>query len=217
MSENEIDALLERYLGLLDSYVDLQQKLGRLQSTVFQNLAKANFSAERGIRYGQDYYDERMHASRGLKVDLLHPDSPDGYLKYELGAVLQGEPTQEPADADCGDEDLDANRVAEENSDETPGNNSDESGEEKTPQQNKASNDPLRWFGILTPMTLRQAQRHAIESVESIIPRLATLSSEMAEIELEIRRARKKRAKAAKLRQQQEEHTAGSDQVQVAV
>jgi len=58
--------------------------------------------------------------------------------------------------------------------------------------------DPLRWFGILTPLPLRQAQGHSIKAVEVIIPRLATLSAEMAGLELEVRRARKRRAKAEK-------------------
>ncbi|KAK3296146.1 uncharacterized protein B0H64DRAFT_461081 [Chaetomium fimeti] len=58
--------------------------------------------------------------------------------------------------------------------------------------------DPLRWFGILTPLPLRQAQGHAIKAVEEIIPQLATLSAAMAAVELEVRRARKKRAKAEK-------------------
>jgi hypothetical protein len=58
--------------------------------------------------------------------------------------------------------------------------------------------DPLRWFGILTPLPLRQAQGHAIKAVEEIIPQLATLSTAMAAVELEVRRARKKRAKAEK-------------------
>jgi len=58
--------------------------------------------------------------------------------------------------------------------------------------------DPLRWFGILTPLPLRQAQSNAIRVVEEVIPRLATLSAEMAEVELEVRRARKRRAKAEK-------------------
>ncbi|KAK4248379.1 hypothetical protein C7999DRAFT_40389 [Corynascus novoguineensis] len=58
--------------------------------------------------------------------------------------------------------------------------------------------DPLRWFGILTPLPLRQAQSNAIRAVEEIIPRLATLSAKMAGVELEVRRARKRRAKAEK-------------------
>ncbi|RDW59581.1 hypothetical protein BP6252_12668 [Coleophoma cylindrospora] len=81
---DEIDGLLARYLHLLDVYTQLKQDLSTLQASVgrsqrrrcmatsrtnlvvqvHQHLARANFSAERGIRYGQDLYDERMQASR---------------------------------------------------------------------------------------------------------------------------------------------------------
>ncbi|KAL2155964.1 hypothetical protein VTH82DRAFT_707 [Thermothelomyces myriococcoides] len=74
-----------------------------------------------------------------------------------------------------------------------------EQGDEETKKKPKQRPiDPLRWFGILTPLPLRQAQSHSIKVVEEIIPRLATLNAEMAEVELEVRRARKRRAKAAK-------------------
>lgn len=81
---NEIDSLLGRYLDLLHVYTQLRQDLATVQASVrqfcsccvnrtccpnlvlqvYQHLARANFSAERGIRYGQDLYDERMQASR---------------------------------------------------------------------------------------------------------------------------------------------------------
>ena len=70
------------------------------------------------------------------------------------------------------------------------------------PRQEKTTprppTDPLRWFGILTPLPLRQAQGQAIRAVEEVIPRLASVSAEMARVELEVRRARKRRAKAEK-------------------
>jgi hypothetical protein len=61
----------------------------------------------------------------------------------------------------------------------------------------KKPKDPLRWFGLLTPMPLRKAQTQSIRAVEHVIPRLASVSAEMAEVEIEVRRARKRRAKKA--------------------
>ena len=55
-SADTIDALLERYLSLLDEYTTLRAQLARLQTSMFQHLARANFSAERGLRYGPDFY-----------------------------------------------------------------------------------------------------------------------------------------------------------------
>ena len=72
----------------------------------------------------------------------------------------------------------------------------------------KKSTDPLRWFGILTPAALRQAQGHAITAVEDIIPRLATVSGEMAALEVAVRRARKKR-RVREEKEQKEKRVAG--------
>ena len=66
--QQQIDELLERYLGILDEYSKLREELSRLQSGVYQNIARANFAGERGMRYGQDHYDERMRALRVLNI-----------------------------------------------------------------------------------------------------------------------------------------------------
>ncbi|KAK0623605.1 hypothetical protein B0T14DRAFT_411771, partial [Immersiella caudata] len=190
----DIDALLERYLILLDKYTTLQARLATLHSGVYQNLAKANFSAERGIRYGQDYYDDRMRAARKVVISRRREDMDATSLGDERPVVFEmryydedgavggkgegeGEVAGITAEADAEDETADG----------------DERGERKGKNKPK---DPLRWFGILTPMVLRQAQKFALESVEEVVPLLATVSAEMARIELEVRRARKKRAKA---------------------
>ncbi|KAK0711657.1 hypothetical protein B0H67DRAFT_441996, partial [Lasiosphaeris hirsuta] len=137
-----IDSLLQRYLTLLDEYTRLRAALNTVQSGIYHDLARANFSAERGIRYGQDYYDDRMQAIR--RVAVAAPSGKEEPPKY----------------------------------------------------QQKPPPDPLRWFGILTPMPLRHAQTQAARAVEELLPQLATVSAAMAAVELAVRRARKKRAKA---------------------
>jgi hypothetical protein len=56
--------------------------------------------------------------------------------------------------------------------------------------------DPLRMFGLLTPRTLREAQRESIRMVEDTVPKLLSVDAEMKEVEIRIRRARKWKAKA---------------------
>jgi hypothetical protein len=63
-------------------------------------------------------------------------------------------------------------------------------------KRGKGKRDPIRMFGILTPQSLRTAQKEAIEMVEGIIPRLVSIDAEMKEVEIQVRRARKFRAKA---------------------
>ena len=171
MAQETIDGLLERYLTLLDEYTALRSALGKLQTGIFHDLARANFTAERGFRYGSDSYDDRMQALRRVSISTSGAETPSF-------AVTQA---QGDATADAKD------------SNDVPGD-ADESGE--TDESRPKPTDPLRWFGVLTPMPLRQAQSQAVEAVEVVIPRLASLSAEMLEVEIQVRRARKKRAKA---------------------
>ncbi|KAK1701920.1 hypothetical protein BDP67DRAFT_423203 [Colletotrichum lupini] len=182
METNHIDSLLERYLILLDEYTALRERLSGTQAGMYQNIARANFSAERGVRYGPDYYDERMRASRTLELAV----DDRGIPRFEVVKVA---PSVEPEGVTSVDEEQTEKEA--EKKDEA------ENEKEKMRQKKKKkSNDPLRWFGILAPMPLRQAQSLSVQAVQDIIPRLVSVDAEMKDIEIEVRRARKRRAKA---------------------
>lgn len=164
-----IDALLERYLVLLDEYTTLRAELSRLQASAFQHLARANFSAERGVRYGADFFDERMQAVRTVAIE-----GPAGSTFRVVKAVDEA-PAEPEAQREAAGEQVSTEK------------------KKKTP---KPGADPLRWFGVLTPSALRQTQACAVEAVEGVVSRLVTVDAEMRSLEIEVRRARKKRAKA---------------------
>ncbi|KAK4138299.1 hypothetical protein BT67DRAFT_5737 [Trichocladium antarcticum] len=187
-AQSAIDALLQRYLLLLDTYSTLRAELNQLQASLFQHLARANFvAANRGQRYGQDYYDQRMQAQRRTTLTQGGGGGGGGGVEGAPPVVMTVGvyPPPTAADGDDGDEKADSEE-----------NDQEERAAAPNPNPNPA--DPLRWFGILTPFPLRQAQGLAIQAVEEIIPRLANVSAEMAAVELEVRRARKRRAKAKK-------------------
>ncbi|KAF4123238.1 hypothetical protein GMORB2_6788 [Geosmithia morbida] len=175
--DSVIDALLERYLILLDEYTTLRSRLVRLQSSVHQSIARANFSAERGLRYGQDQYDGRMKASRVLEIEGLDGDAAQVPSFKAVKVKEEAEQQQAEGSKQEGEE-----KEAEE--------------EEDRRKKKNTSNNPLRWFGVLTPMPLRDAQARSIEAVDQVIPQLVSLSAEMSSLEIQVRRARKKRAKA---------------------
>lgn len=187
--QEHIDSLLHRYLLLLDQYTTLRARLSALQSSLFRDIARANFSAERGLRYGQDQYDDRMQALRVLSVEdgereevpVFEVQRRDGEKEEEE----QEAETEETEDATKKTDDGDAANEQE---------NQDEKPEKKPPSTQRK--DPLRWFGLLTPQSLRSAQTSSIEAVEHVIPKIASINKEMEHIEIEVRRARKKRAKA---------------------
>ena len=58
------------------------------------------------------------------------------------------------------------------------------------PRQRFRSSDPLTWYGILVPPSLRSAQKSFTEAVEKQIPALASVVAEMQAVEKEVDRAR---------------------------
>ncbi|KAL1880661.1 hypothetical protein Daus18300_001273 [Diaporthe australafricana] len=196
MDPDTIDALLERYLILLDEYTTLRTKLSQLQTGMFQQLARANFSAERGMRYGPDFYDERMQALRQVSIS-----TEESLPIFKVSHSSRGR-------GDDAHQDLRPDQPAEAPeapSDAGPASGSKAEREADSKKQN--AKDPLRWFGVLTPLSLRQTQAHAVEAVEQVVPRLVSLNAEMQDLEIQVRRARKKRAKerVAAARQQEEQ------------
>ncbi|KAK8143590.1 hypothetical protein G3M48_006993 [Beauveria asiatica] len=170
-ADRTIDELLERYLGLLDQHATLRASLAATQRDTFQSLARANFSAPRGARYGPDQYDARMQASRRVVITVEEESGPPTFTVTDDAVRLGGGEEEE---------------------------------EEKVAGKGVAAaaaaavrNDPIRWFGVLVPQALRDAQRHARTAVQDVIPRLASVEAEMAHVEIEVRRARKRRAKAS--------------------
>ncbi|KAL2753645.1 hypothetical protein ACRALDRAFT_1071926 [Sodiomyces alcalophilus JCM 7366] len=181
-----IDQLLERYLGLLDEYTTLRDSLSKAQAAMYQNLARANFTAERGMRYGQDYYDERTQASRILTIKRQDDSSPPCFK------VAAAPHMNDLAEADTEGKDASSTPADDQHDkDEKPAKKASDTASRKPKHR-----DPIHWYGILAPMSLRQAQSQAVHAVHDIIPRLVSVNAEMEHLEIEIRRARKKRAKA---------------------
>lgn len=215
MDPDTIDDLLERYLGLLDEYTTLRARLSQLQTGMFQHLARANFSAERGMRYGPDFYDERMQALRQVSISNTGGGLPIftvSHCSRARGDDDDDNPSRQNPPSDgaspAEEEEKEKKAAAEEAAGEEPVPAGDDKADsEAGPKKQIAARDPLRWFGVLTPLSLRQTQACAAEAVDEVIPRLASLGAEMQDLEIQVRRARKKRTKerAAAARQQHEQ------------
>ncbi|KAF2971265.1 hypothetical protein GQX73_g2410 [Xylaria multiplex] len=246
MDQDYIDGLLERYLHLLHDYTSLREELNALQTGMYQNIARANFAAERGVRFGRDYYDDRMQASRRLTINFESrgQDEAQGPSESQtrknlsaLGSIITTiacvpastvEDSKANVDVEASHpypEAEAAEQGASKSTDKlapnapTPPPQTDMDAQpgrgagitverrindftlvaKKGTTTSQKSNDPLRWFGLLTPMPLREAQTQSIRAIEHVIPRLASLNSEMAVVEIEVRRARKRRAKSEAL------------------
>lgn len=202
MSSESIDVLLARYLGLLHEYTELRSQLASHQARMFGNLARANFAAERGFRYGPDHFDGRMQALARLTVssDNSGSEPAASFSVTRPKKEVKAEAVEDDKENKEGDE----KKQQEEDADSGAKPKSKKNNKKK---ESAGPRDPLQWFGVLTPMALRQAQHEAIEVIDTIVPRLATISAEMAAVEIEVRRARKKRARAAATQEKEDKST----------
>ncbi|KAJ5358018.1 hypothetical protein N7541_005176 [Penicillium brevicompactum] len=191
-----LDDLLERYLGLLDQQQKLQAELAKQLSSGFFALAQANFSCPPGRRYGSDYYDERMKATRNISIkserdpDISEElqesesttDAPDSVT---FSIELSGNASEDAEENDTAPSSKEEPETSEPTATETT---SSESTPDEKPEVRKKfrSTDPIHWYGILVPQSLRKAQSTFTAVVDNQVPDLASTALEMRALEQRI-------------------------------
>ncbi|OJD37365.1 uncharacterized protein BKCO1_700050 [Diplodia corticola] len=231
--EATLDELLKRYLLLLDQYSQARQQLSSELSSGYLSLAQANFNPSSRIRYGQDFYDERMQALRQVTTEetdsklyrsirlLDPPNEPTADEKKTKDTAVPTDKNKEGTEINANDDvsasvaQLSLDHEVEDESKSRqvhPGSkpgesdlgrdgekteNFDEAQEKEGASRKPRVDDPIRWFGILVPPALRNAQGRFIQAVEGPVPKLVNVAAGMRELEIEIGRARKAIRKSA--------------------
>ncbi|CAI7563892.1 unnamed protein product [Penicillium palitans] len=210
-----LDTLLEKYLHLLDRQQKLHSSLAEQLSSGFFALAQANFSSP-GRRYGPDYYDERMKATRKISIQSernTEQSTNDPQDEEDITALPDSEytfsvkttPSHPPAEKDGNNEtkasspvlgghlEAEETRPAEAASSEP----SDHAETETTPVEKPKpvskkfrSADPIHWYGILVPQSLRRAQDSFANAIDNQVPDLASTTVEMRALEQQISQLR---------------------------
>ncbi|OJJ43439.1 hypothetical protein ASPZODRAFT_136301 [Penicilliopsis zonata CBS 506.65] len=215
-----LDQALERYLELLDRHQKLQVELGKCLSSGFLSLAHANYSSPPGRRYGVDYYDDRMKATRKISLEPTvvtsdtetfieenrQPDTPrhaftithaprEDNPATEDKETGRGDGGEKPMEPPTPTEQPGVNsHEGEQRSVSTSGSETEAAASVKPKPARKVfrSWDPITWYGILVPPSLRHAQKSFTEAVEGPVSGLAGTVVEMKEAEekiLELRKA----------------------------
>ncbi|KAL8998856.1 MAG: hypothetical protein Q9169_002194 [Polycauliona sp. 2 TL-2023] len=176
----DLDDLLGRYLDLVHRYHLYHQSMAKDFASGYFSLAQANFSNHNKVRHGQDFYDDRMQA---LTTFYINSSTDQPFNDTELERTLQNTltvTTDQPG------------RKSTETETEKSMIDADPTGSPTNEGSKHSTSDPLNWFGILVPPTLRASQTFFRHAVTETIPSLANLSNEMKRLEIEIRRTRKK-------------------------
>lgn len=191
-----LDELLEQHLELLDQYTTLREELSKTFSAGFFSLAQAQRASALGAgrRYGKDCYDERMKAQR--RVHIKHDESRTTSYVISKPNLPQKTEHQDSKQTDVqstkDDHENEETMEQEKPLADTTTQSSEIHPTKKLPKQDPALRDPLTWFGILAPPTLRQTQSHFVKVVEHAIPALLGVDSEMRALEQEISTVRER-------------------------
>ncbi|KAK1141611.1 hypothetical protein N8T08_008875 [Aspergillus melleus] len=203
-----LDALLEKYLDLLDQHQKFQTELASRISSGFFSLAQANYTCPPGRRYGADYYDERMKATRRVApqppldptneanvTDREDPTGKDGSKAIFAIEQVTNESSEALSETKPDDSPKEAPDTDAEDSESTESPEDTDADSTAAPKPEPAkkkpcSSDPIRWFGVLVSPHLRNAQRSFTDVVESPVPQLASTAFKMRALESEINRVR---------------------------
>ncbi|MCJ1370254.1 hypothetical protein MMC20_001466 [Loxospora ochrophaea] len=167
---DSIDNLLERYLCLLDQYQAISHSLQSQLASGYLQLAQANFTSPNRIRYGQDFYDDRMQASFLISVDVSTQRFSTTKSQLQEASNPGAPPEERPNSSLKDSGDLGPKPFG--------------------PQTPKSRCDPLNWFGILVPPALRSAQGH-FKIAMTELPSLVNVIREMVSTEEEIEKLRR--------------------------
>ncbi|KAJ5885006.1 hypothetical protein N7495_009516 [Penicillium taxi] len=238
-----LDTLLEQYLHLLDRQQQLQAGLAKQLSSGFLSLAHANYTCPPGRRYGADYYDERMKATRQMygtprwhvstttnlkfhriiqhshylddgecdkQDEAVKSDKDEEGYEYAFRVESISKPRSEEADQEDSEQTTNqaedaqkANNPAtteieiEIEKDSLVPQGTDPDPSSKSQKNNKKSrkflsDDPIHWYGILVPQSLRTAQKSFTDAVQSHVSELAGAVLEMRALEKKITEIRTK-------------------------
>ncbi|KAJ5780958.1 hypothetical protein N7457_006118 [Penicillium paradoxum] len=221
-----LDTLLEQYLHLLDEQQKLQSGLAERLSSGFIALAQANFSSPPGRRYGPDYYDERMKATRNISIqseerveelttDLQETEHITAFAGSGYTFSTLHTPSHKPEEVDGNnttktsgqvqsvppgglEETTETTETTETPPAEAPSSENPESSrikiaplkEPKPRSKSSRSADPIHWYGILVPPSLRRAQDSFAHAIDNQVPDLASTTSRMRALEQRISQLR---------------------------
>jgi hypothetical protein len=194
---DQLDALWEKHLTLLDSYHQAQQQIARHFSSGFFDLAQATFKSTTRVRYGQEYYDDRMQATTRFEASVNDQNISHVALKINdtpstSTRPLNKDPTKQSSDAnEVPDEEMQEEKSSERGEKDGP---EEQEEEDKPNDKEKAHNkvrDPLHWYGILVPPSLRSSQKAFNSAIHDPVIDAVNSAQALHRVDMDIRKLRK--------------------------
>ncbi|KAF0394561.1 coiled-coil domain-containing protein [Gigaspora margarita] len=178
-----MDQILLEYLSLISALQEQWKQISTNLGGGFFQLAHAKYTMG-PHRLNQNQYDGRMQATTRVlisqKKDTNMLNTPNEFIcQYTLTSL------EEISD---NNEDNDSSSLR------RRGIKNPENDSTKKRSQGRIIDDPLRWFGILVPSSLRESQRHFKQSLSGMI-NIINLRNEIINKEAEYQMLKKEKEK----------------------
>jgi len=148
-----------------------------------------NVSQDEAETPGSSDFEYTFHLGSASNLDAQKTDEKDDAKKPPVKDTQTKAPSQQEETPTKGTSDTTLS--AAEDSSATVG--TDESTEElKKPRKKFRSDDPIHWYGILVPPSLRNAQKCFTAGIQNEVPKLAETIVEMRALEQKITHLRAK-------------------------
>ncbi|KEQ61330.1 uncharacterized protein M437DRAFT_17531, partial [Aureobasidium melanogenum CBS 110374] len=204
---DQLDSLWEKHLTLLDSYHQAQQQIARHFSSGFFNLAQATFKSTTRVRYGQEYYDDRMQAITRFDASIDDHELPHLALKIDDTTLTTTKNSNKDSTTKSSNDIVDEKEEDAPAQQPTPPSTPPTESEEKRPDEQSHENkseqadgkesaqkkvrDPIHWYGILVPPSLRSSQTSFKSAIQNPIIEAANSAQALRHVSMEIRKLRK--------------------------
>lgn len=160
VSSEALDDVLETSVDSIEAMLSLRESLNELLETGLLELARARYAS--GNQWAVSALQLNMGDMRAARtVSSTRPD--DGYHRFELLFDDNRQPTEDDSSGARRRRAADRDKVEE---------------EEEQPPTPRAG-DPLKWFGVLVPSSLRRSQKCFATALE-ILTDVATEQSKLA-------------------------------------
>lgn len=177
-----LDDLLVKYFNILEKFADAREQLQALMKEGYYRLSKARYSMGNKAVSSMQYDVNKMQAL--ATITLSHDETDDRHM-FEL---VRKKPSKARRKTALSEDEYSSTIGSTEVRKRKGGE--DEVAvlrlEELTINDDSTAPDPLRWFGVLVPPTLRQGQSNFIQAVEVSVE-LANLQSELEATRLKYR------------------------------
>lgn len=180
---SRLDEALLEYLNLISNYQENWQQISKDLEGAFMQLAHAKYTMGPG-RLTQDQYDGRMQAATrilisqnlGVEEEKKHYNHQfsliSGYLENDENIIDESESSQI----------IDSSSTLRRRNVKELETKTDNTAKTDKPQKKKIIRDPLHWFGLLVPPSLRDSQKHFKQGLVNMV-NLLNLRNEILEKE----------------------------------